>query len=84
MKYISGFFAGMLVGVAVGFLFAPTSGEELRAQIQQEAQVEMKKIEAEWHKRLQQVQKTIDETRVEVKSMVDKNKGDEAAEIAAA
>ena len=84
MKYISGFFAGMLVGVAVGFLFAPTSGEELRAQIQQEAQVEMKKIEAEWHKRLQQVQKTIDETRVEVKSMVDKNKGDEAAETAAA
>ena len=44
MKYISGFFAGMLVGVAVGFLFAPTSGEHLRAQIQQEAQVEMKKI----------------------------------------
>lgn len=80
MKYISGFFVGMLVGVAVGFLFAPTSGEELRAQIQQEAEKEMQKVEAEWRKRLQQIQTSIDETRSEMKEMISKSGSEEAAE----
>jgi gas vesicle protein len=72
MRYFSGFFMGILVGVGIGLLFAPSSGEELRAQIQQEAEIELKKLEAEWHRRLQQVQKSIEETRNEVKSMAQK------------
>lgn len=80
VKYFSGFFVGMLVGVAVGFLFAPSSGEELRAQIQQEAEKEMQKIEAEWRKRLQQVQSSIDETRSEMKEAIGKSGSKEAAE----
>ena len=84
MKYFSGFFMGILVGVGIGLLFAPSSGEELRAQIQQEAEIELKKLEAEWQRRLQQVQKSIEETRNEVKSMAQKDKagdGTEAAEV---
>ncbi len=77
MKYFSGFFMGILVGVGIGLLFAPSSGEELRAQIQQEAEIELKKLEAEWRRRLQQVQKSIEETRNEVKAMAQKdNEGD--------
>ncbi len=79
MKYISGFFMGVLIGVGIGFLFAPSSGEELRAQIQQEAQIELKKLEVEWQRRLQQVQKSIEDTRNEVKSMAQKN---DAANVA--
>ena len=80
MKYFSGFFMGVLVGVGLGFLFAPSSGEELRAQIQQEAQIELKKLEAEWQRRLQQVQKSIEEMRNEVKSMDQKAEEAEPAE----
>ena len=79
MKYFSGFFAGMLVGVAVGFLFAPSSGEELRAQIQQEAQKEFEKLEAEWHRRLEQVQQAIEETQGDVEEMKEKSEAEQAA-----
>ena len=82
MKYFSGFFMGILIGVGIGFLFAPSSGEELRAQIQQEAQIELKKLEAEWQRRLQQVQKSIEETRDEVKSMAQKSDSGEVIEEA--
>lgn len=82
MKYMSGFFMGLLIGVGLGFLFAPSSGEELRAQIQQEAQIELKKLEAEWQRRLQQVQKSIEETRSEVKSMAQKDGAGEVVEAA--
>lgn len=84
MKYFSGFFMGVLVGVGIGFLFAPSSGEELRAQIQQEAQIELKKLEAEWQRRLQQVQKSIEETRKEVKSMAQKDDAGDVTESAEA
>jgi gas vesicle protein len=82
MKYFSGFFMGILVGVGIGLLFAPSSGEELRAQIQQEAEIELKKLEAEWQRRLQQVQKSIEETRNEVKSMAQKDKAGDGTEAA--
>ncbi len=81
MKYFSGFFMGILVGVGIGLLFAPSSGEELRAQIQQEAEIELKKLEAEWRRRLQQVQKSIDETRNELKSIAQK---DDAGDVTGA
>ena len=80
MKYFSGFFMGLMVGVGIGFLFAPSSGEELRAQIQQEAQIELKKLEAEWQRRLQQVQNTIEETRSELKSMAEKGESTKSEE----
>jgi gas vesicle protein len=80
MKYFSGFFMGILVGVGIGLLFAPSSGEELRAQIQQEAEIELKKLEAEWRRRLQQVQKSIEETRNEVKSMAQKDDAGDVTE----
>ncbi len=81
MKYFSGFFMGILVGVGIGLLFAPSSGEELRAQIQQEAEIELKKLEVEWRRRLQQVQKSIEETRNEVKAMAQK---DDAGDVTGA
>jgi gas vesicle protein len=81
MKYFSGFFMGILVGLGIGLLFAPSSGEELRAQIQQEAEIELKKLEVEWRRRLQQVQKSIEETRNEVKAMAQK---DDAGDVTGA
>ncbi len=84
MRYISGFIMGVLVGVGIGFLFAPSSGEELRAQIQQEAQIELKKLEAEWQRRHQQVQKSIEDTRDELKSMTQKGEAGEVTEGAEA
>jgi gas vesicle protein len=40
----------MFVGAILALLFAPSSGEELRVQIQTGAETELKKAEAEWQK----------------------------------
>jgi hypothetical protein len=48
------------------------SGEELRAEIKAEAETELKKAEAEWHKRLNEVNEAIEATRQEVKTYMEK------------
>jgi len=72
MGHLFSFLAGILVGVAVGLLYAPMSGEELRAEIKTEAEAELKKAEAEWHKRLNEVNEAIEATRQEVKTYMEK------------
>jgi tetrahydromethanopterin S-methyltransferase subunit G len=48
------------------------SGEELRAEIKAEAETELKKAEAEWHKRLNEVNEAVEATRQEVKTYMEK------------
>jgi gas vesicle protein len=50
MKYLVTFVGGMFVGAILALLFAPSSGEELRVQLQTGAEAELKKAEAEWQK----------------------------------
>ncbi|MGB3715509.1 MAG: YtxH domain-containing protein [Candidatus Promineifilaceae bacterium] len=73
MGNLFSFLTGILVGVAVGLLYAPMSGEELRAEIRAEAEVELRKAEAEWNKRLKEVNESLEATRREVKAYIDKN-----------
>ena len=47
------------------------SGEDLRAEIKAEAEVELKKAEAEWHKRLKEINEKVDATRHEIASYVE-------------
>lgn len=72
MGNLFSFLTGVLVGVAVGLLYAPMSGEELRAEIRTEAEVELKKAEAEWNKRLKEVNESLEATRQEVMAYIDK------------
>jgi gas vesicle protein len=73
MGNLFSFLTGVLVGVAVGLLYAPMSGEELRAEIRTEAEVELKKVEAEWNKRLKEVNKSLEATRQEVMAYMNKS-----------
>ena len=50
LKYLVSFVSGMFVGAILALMFAPSSGEELRVQIQTGAETELKKAEAEWQK----------------------------------
>ena len=72
MGNLFSFLAGVLVGVAVVLLYAPMSGEELRAEIKAEAETELRKAEAEWNRRLKEVTETLEATRSEIKAYIDK------------
>lgn len=63
MKEIVYFMLGVAVGSLVALLFAPESGQELRAKIQSASEQEYQKAQAEWqgemakiHQRLDQLQ----------------------------
>lgn len=71
MKQLFAFIAGVLVGGIVALLMAPMSGEELRRQIQAEADAELKRVDAEWQKILKQVNETVEETQKELRSYIE-------------
>lgn len=63
MKEIVYFMLGVAVGSLVALLFAPESGQELRAKIQSASKQEYQKAQTEWqgevakiHQRLDQLQ----------------------------
>jgi len=65
------FIAGAVFGAVVALLYAPTSGEELRAQIRDEADMRLQQASEEWAKALENVQQSIDEMSAEVKTYLD-------------
>ena len=78
MKYLGSFLAGAVVGAVVALLFAPSSGTELRAQLQTGAEAELKKAEAEWNKATAELQEKFDQTSQELKALVEQSKAEEA------
>ena len=71
MKYVLSFILGVAVGAVVALLFAPSSGEELRAQIQTGAEAELKKAEAEWHKATADLHEKFDQTSEDIKDLIE-------------
>ena len=65
------FIAGALFGAVIALLYAPTSGEELRGQIRDEADIRLQKASEEWAKAMENMQQSIDEMSVEVKTRLD-------------
>jgi len=66
MKDIFYFILGAAVGAIFALLFAPQSGEELRMKIQDTAEKDWQKVQAEWqadqekiHQRLDQIQQAL-------------------------
>ena len=72
MKQLFSFLAGVIVGGVAALLLAPMSGEDLRRQIQEEANVEMKRVDAEWKKMLEQVNLTVEDTRAELRAFIER------------
>ncbi|HTP02438.1 MAG TPA: YtxH domain-containing protein [Anaerolineales bacterium] len=59
MRYIASFLVGAFVGGICALLFAPTSGEELRANIKNEADVQFAKAKDEVESGVRSVQDSV-------------------------
>jgi gas vesicle protein len=81
MKYFVSFLSGALVGAIVALLMAPSSGEELRAQIGERAEVELKRAETEWKRALTELNLKLEDVRHEVNTLVQRSEEPDVAEI---
>lgn len=70
MNSIVSFILGALVGAAVALLYAPQSGEELRANLREEAQVERQRLQAQYEKSMKDLQERIDKVQVDLQSLL--------------
>lgn len=70
MNSIVSFILGALVGAAVALLYAPQSGEELRANLREEAQVERQRLQAQYEKSMKDLQERIDKIQGDVQSLL--------------
>jgi gas vesicle protein len=68
LKFVLSFLLGAVVGAAVALLFAPSSGEELRANIKTQADTQYAKLQSEYQNGIQQLQARIDKLSSEVQS----------------
>jgi gas vesicle protein len=77
MRELMGFIAGLAVGVAVGLLYAPKSGAEIRAELSTAAQAEWEAADAQLRKELASVQQQLSKLQAQD---VDVDAGSAAAE----
>lgn len=78
---ILSFLLGALAGAVVALLYAPKSGEELRAQIRSEAEARMEQLNDELEKTLAEVRETVEKTRAELMSYMEQMQETEDAVV---
>lgn len=87
MKGAVSFFAGMIFGAVLGaaaaLLYAPQSGEELRAKLQEQAVAERQKLQAQYEQQMSKMQAQLDKVRSEVQEMVEQQQGSAKSDSAA-
>jgi gas vesicle protein len=80
MKYFVTFLSGAFVGAIVALLFAPSSGEELRTQIREGVEVELKRAEAEWKRAQAELNVRLDETLQELRTLARQSEAPEGTD----
>lgn len=75
MKYVVSFFMGALVGAAVALLYAPASGEELRANIKTQADTQYARLQDEWQKGMQELHDRMDKMSGDLQTLSSHAKG---------
>jgi gas vesicle protein len=74
MKYVLSFFIGAAVGAAVALLYAPASGEELRANLKTQADAQYAKLQEEWQKGMQDMHDRMDKMSSELQTLTSRSK----------
>ncbi|MGW8226472.1 MAG: YtxH domain-containing protein [Anaerolineales bacterium] len=74
MKYTLSFLLGALTGALVALLFAPSSGEELRANIKSQADTQYGKVQDQLQKGMQEMQSRMDKMSSDLQTMSNKVK----------
>ena len=72
MKYVLSFGLGALFGAVVALLFAPSSGEELRANIKTQADTQYTKLQDEWQKGMNELQTRMDKMGNDLQAITSK------------
>ena len=67
MKELVFFLLGVAVGAVAALMFAPSSGAELRAQIQSTAEKDLERLQVEWEKGLQKTNEKVDKLQADLK-----------------
>lgn len=84
MKDTINFLAGMILGAAIGavaaLLFAPQSGAELRANIQEQAMAERQRLQALYEQQMAELQPQLDKLQKDVQSLLEQTKKTAEAE----
>jgi gas vesicle protein len=73
MKMVLSFFVGAVVGAAAALMFAPSSGEDLRAQMQAEADARTQKFHADWQQGMDGMHVRMDKIQTDISQMSQKD-----------
>ena len=74
MKYAMSFLLGAVAGAAIALLFAPSSGEELRANIKTQADTQYAKLQSEYQNGMQEMHDRMDKMSSELQAMSRRSK----------
>jgi gas vesicle protein len=74
MKYMLSVLLGAVTGAALALLFAPSSGEELRANIKEQADTQYARLQLEYQKGMQEIQSRLDNISSELQTMSNRSK----------
>ena len=69
MKMIVGFVVGAVVGAAAVLMLAPSSGEDLRAQLRAKADASAQRFHADWQKGMEEMHTRMDKIQTDISQM---------------
>jgi gas vesicle protein len=71
MKDIFNFLLGAMVGAIFALLFAPQSGEELRANIQTTAEKDWQSLQVQWQAEMEKIHARLNEIQAQTKGTLE-------------
>jgi gas vesicle protein len=74
MKFALGFLIGLMIGAGVALMYAPTSGEETRANIKTQVDAQSAQIQEQWQARYQQLQARVDKMSGDMQALTKQSK----------